>query len=394
MPRFALLALEDGSLFEGVGFGHLSHPENYALGEVVFNTAMTGYQEILTDPSYANQLITLTYPHIGNVGVNKDDKESEKIYAKGLIIRQLPYQASNWRYQSSLEAFLSENRVLGIAEIDTRRLTRLIREKGAMRGCILSAPQMSEEIAQKALQLCRSSSSLEGLDLAKEVSTPFSYQWAEKGLWSKQRVLQGSEFHVVAYDFGIKKTILRCLYDLGCRITIVNAKTTAEDVLSLAPDGVFLSNGPGDPKPCQYAIDAIKHFMHREMPLFGICLGHQLLALACGAQTHKMKFGHHGGNHPVRDLENQKVLITSQNHGFVVDEQSLNKEFVITHRSLFDNTLQGFKHRTLPLFGFQGHPEAGPGPNDARQIFNPFIEAMLTYRKQSQKSSTIALELN
>jgi carbamoyl-phosphate synthase small subunit len=334
----------------------------------------------LTDPSYANQLITLTYPHIGNVGVNLEDRESNSIYAKGLIIRQLPFKVSSWRAQNSLDAYLAEHRVLGIAEIDTRRLTRLIREKGALKGCIYSADIITPKEEAQAVALAQAFCGLKGLDLAKEVTTQSSYVWQEKGLWHATKPASASKFHVVAYDFGIKKTILRCLHDLGCKITVVPAKTSSQEVLALNPDGVFLSNGPGDPEPCRYAIDAIKDFLKHDMPLFGICLGHQLLALAMGAKTLKMKFGHHGGNHPVRQLKDQNVLITSQNHGFAVDENNLPDVLQVTHRSLFDNTIQGFKHRTKAAFGFQGHPEAGPGPNDARMLFNDFLESMEKFR--------------
>ncbi|MBS0288062.1 MAG: glutamine-hydrolyzing carbamoyl-phosphate synthase small subunit [Proteobacteria bacterium] len=377
MSRPALLALEDGSIFEGIAFGHLTQNVVHAVGEVVFNTAMTGYQEILSDPSYTNQLVTLTYPHIGNVGVNTQDQESDGIYARGLIIKQLPLVISNWRHESSLEAYLAKHRVLGIAQIDTRRLTRLIREKGALKGCIYSSEKLTVDDKQKAVSLAREFGGLKGLDLAKVVSTQKPYVWQEKGLWSLQKPEEKPvRFKVIAYDFGIKKTILRCLHDLGCQVTVVPAQTKAQEVLSYQPDGVFLSNGPGDPEPCDYAINAIKEFLENKLPLFGICLGHQLLALAMGAKTMKMKFGHHGGNHPVRQISDNRVLITSQNHGFAVDEATIPANLVITHRSLFDNTIQGFKHAFLPAYGFQGHPEAGPGPNDARILFADFIEAM------------------
>ncbi len=388
LPRSALLALEDGSIFEGIAFGHLTQIAVHAVGEVVFNTAMTGYQEILTDPSYANQLVTLTYPHIGNVGVNLEDNESNSIYASGLIIRQLPFQLSNWRHQSSLEDYLAQHRILGIAEIDTRRLTRLIREKGALKGCIYSAPVLNASAKDEAIAYARGFGGLKGLDLAKVVSTKQAYEWQEKGLWSLEKSEpKKAEFKVVAYDFGIKKTILRCLHDLGCQVTVVNAKTPASEVLALKPDGVFLSNGPGDPEPCDYAIEAIKQLLAHKIPLFGICLGHQLLALACGAKTMKMKFGHHGGNHPVRQLADARVLITSQNHGFTVDESTMPSTLTITHRSLFDNTIQGFKHNTLCAFGFQGHPEAGPGPNDARSLFHDFIEGMRSFKHQTKATT-------
>lgn len=377
MARQALLALEDGALFWGVPFGHLNHGAVHAVGEVVFNTAMTGYQEILTDPSYAHQLITLTYPHIGNVGINLDDREANQIYAKGLIVRQLPCQVSSWRQQGSLEELLAQHQVVGIAEIDTRRLTHHIREHGALKGCIYSAPQMTEVEVKKAIALARAFPGLKNQDLAQEVTTSTPYLWQEKGLWPHtKRQCKEEPLHVVAYDFGLKKTILRCLHDLGCRITVVPAKTPAAEVLALSPHGIFLSNGPGDPAPCDYAIQAIQTFLLKDIPIFGICLGHQLLALACGAKTQKMKFGHHGGNHPVQHLEDKRVMITSQNHGFTVDESTLPEVLEVTHRSLFDQTIQGLKHRTKPAYGFQGHPEAGPGPNDARILFEPFIRAM------------------
>ncbi len=384
MPRPALLALEDGSLFEGIAFGHLSHSAVHAVGEVVFNTAMSGYQEILTDPSYAGQLITLTYPHIGNVGINLDDRESNSIFAKGLIIRQLPYQISNWRQQTALEQFLAQHKILGIAEIDTRRLARIIREKGALKGCIYSAPVIKPNMAGEAIALANAWKGLKGMDLAQAVTTTSPYLWQEGGIWPacRSHPPNNQDWQVVAYDFGIKKTILRCLSDLGCTITVVPAKTLAEEVLALAPDGIFLSNGPGDPEPCDYAIQAIQQFLQAGLPLFGICLGHQLLALAAGAKTTKMKFGHHGANHPVRVLKSNQVWITSQNHGFTVDESSLPGCLEVTHRSLFDSTIQGIRHRTLPAFGFQGHPEAGPGPNDARSLFGDFIEMMRQYRAQ------------
>ena len=380
MPRSAILVLEDGSLFEGSAFGYLGQSELIAVGEVVFNTAMTGYQEILTDPSYAGQLITLTYPHIGNVGMNTDDCESNAIHAKGLIIRQLSPIASNWRSMTTLDAFMKEQKVVGIMDIDTRRLTRLLRTKGALKGCIYTAKEITDEGKTLALSKTREFTGLAGLDLAKDVSTTTAYNWLEGGLWPyKPAVPLGNQepvFNIVAYDFGIKKTILRCLADLGCRVTVVPAKTKAQDVLALNPEGVFLSNGPGDPQACDYAISAIKTLLENNIPLFGICLGHQLLALALNAKTHKMKFGHHGGNHPVRTLVSNQVLITSQNHGFTVDDHSLPDTIEVTHRSLFDGTIQGFKHRTKPAFGFQGHPEAGPGPNDVRGLFAEFMTMM------------------
>lgn len=379
MHRPALLALEDGSYFEGTAFGHTGHQQLiYSVGEVVFNTAMTGYQEILSDPSYAGQFIALTYPQIGNVGVNFADQESDKIHAKGLIIRQLPRRVSNWRQEGSLEAYLQQHKVIGIADVDTRRLTRHIREKGALKGCIYTAPEILSQDYERALELARSFSGIKGLDLAKEVTTMQSYVCETE---------QSNEWHVIAYDFGIKKTILTCLQDLGCKVTVVPAMTSAEAVLAYSPDGVFLSNGPGDPEPCIYAIRAIQQFLKHEIPLFGICLGHQLLALACGAKTMKMKCGHHGANHPIKQLKDDRVLITSQNHGFAVDEAGLPELLEITHRSLFDNTIQGIQHRYKEAFSFQGHPEAGPGPNDARGLFKHFIAAMQRYRSVHKRSA-------
>lgn len=386
MPQPAILVLEDGSLFEGSAFGYLNQSEIIAVGEVVFNTAMTGYQEILTDPSYAGQLITLTYPHIGNVGMNTDDCESNTIHAKGLIIRQLSPLASNWRSQMTLEAFMKEQKVVGITDIDTRRLTRLLRTKGALKGCIYIAKEINEAGIAHAIASAREFPGLAGLDLAKEVTTTTPYEWQEGGLWhTKSNAAKDKKephFHIVAYDFGIKKTILRCLTDMGCHITVVPAKTKAQDVIALKPDGVFLSNGPGDPEACDYAIAAIKTLLDNNMPIFGICLGHQLLALALDAKTHKMKFGHHGGNHPVRALSSNQVMITSQNHGFTVDESALPDCIEVTHRSLFDGTIQGIKHRTKPAFGFQGHPEAGPGPNDVRGLFAEFMLMMKNHHQK------------
>ncbi|MGE3318168.1 MAG: glutamine-hydrolyzing carbamoyl-phosphate synthase small subunit [Candidatus Berkiella sp.] len=389
MPQSALLALEDGSLFEGIAFGYLGQSESYAVGEVVFNTAMTGYQEIITDPSYAGQLITLTYPHIGNVGINTDDCESNHIYAKGLIVRQLPLLPSNWRMQTTLDAFMKEQKVIGITDIDTRRLTRLIRIQGALKGCIYTAKEINEAGIQKAFAIAREFSGLNGLDLAKEVSCKIPYQWSEGGLWPKKPLPNDNadaRFHVVAYDFGIKKTILRCLQDVGCKVSVVPAQTPASEVLALNPDGVFLSNGPGDPQACDYAILAIKLLLEKNVPLFGICLGHQLLALALNAKTHKMKLGHHGGNHPVKAFHSEAVMITSQNHGFAVDDRGLPDCIEVTHRSLFDGTIQGIKHRSKPAFGFQGHPEAGPGPNDVRGLFAEFIVMM---KNHQAKQSTV-----
>lgn len=374
MLKPALLALADGNLFHGESIG----VEGQSSGEVVFNTSMTGYQEILTDPSYAQQMVTLTYPHIGNVGVNPEDQESDQIYCSGLIIRDLPILVSNFRSHSNLSDYLKENNVLAISGIDTRRLTRILREKGAQSGCIITGENIDEE---KALAIARSFPGLKGMDLAKKVSTQKTYSWTQKS-WSLTSGLPDAQaendlpFHIVAYDFGIKKNILRMLADRGCRITVVPAQTPASDALALKPDGIFLSNGPGDPEPCDYAIAAIKTLLKTELPIFGICLGHQLLSLACGAQTTKMKFGHHGANHPVQDLSSRKVMITSQNHGFSVDENSLPENLIPTHRSLFDQSLQGVRRIDRPAYSFQGHPEASPGPQDIAPLFDEFISMM------------------
>ncbi len=372
LKRPALLALENGELFHGEAIG----ADGEAVGEVVFNTAMTGYQEILTDPSYARQVVTLTYPHIGNVGVNSGDEESLRIFAAGLVIRDLPIRSSSWRQEKSLDAYLRERGVVAIAGIDTRRLTRILREQGAQNAC-LQAGVINEK---KALAEARSFSGLKGMDLAKEVSTQESYEWNE-GSWDltggrPRPATSQPLFHVVAYDFGIKRNILRMLIDRGCKVTVVAAQTPAETVLAMQPQGVFLSNGPGDPEPCDYAVSSIRHFLEHNIPLFGICLGHQLLALACGARTQKMKFGHHGANHPVQDLDTRHVLITSQNHGFAVDEGTLPTNLRATHRSLFDGSLQGIEHTERPAFSFQGHPEASPGPHDASILFDRFIDLM------------------
>jgi carbamoyl-phosphate synthase small subunit len=366
--------LEDGSVFRGVSIGAVGE----GVGEVVFNTSMTGYQEILTDPSYRWQLVTLTYPHIGNTGANGEDEESPRIQAAGLILRDLPVQASNWRSEEGLDSYLARQGVVAIAEIDTRRLTRLLRERGAQNGCIQAGAGVDEAAAVAA---ARAFPGLKGMDLAKEVSTRAPYEWSE-GLWTlgagHQVVPEGEQrpWHVVAYDYGVKRNILRMLVARGCRVTVVPAQTPAEDVMALSPDGVFLSNGPGDPEPCDYAIRAIRELLAADLPLFGICLGHQLLGLAGGAQTVKMKFGHHGANHPVQDLATGAVLISSQNHGFAVDETSLPDHLLATHRSLFDGTLQGIEHRDHPAFGFQGHPEASPGPHDVSPLFDRFISLM------------------
>jgi carbamoyl-phosphate synthase small subunit len=373
-----VLALEDGSVFLGRSIG----VSGQAVGEVVFNTAMTGYQEILTDPSYARQVVTLTYPHIGNTGCNGEDNESERPMAAGLIVRDCPAVYSNWRASESLPEYLSRHGVVAIADIDTRRLTRILREKGAQGGAIVAGPDADRE---RALEAARSFPGMQGLDLASEVTTAEPYGWKEGSL----DLITGSwgegdgERHVVAYDFGVKRNILRMLVDRGCRVTVVPATTPADEVLGLSPDGIFLSNGPGDPEPCDYAITAIRALIPSGIPLFGICLGHQLLALAAGAATVKMKFGHHGANHPVQDLETGRVMITSQNHGFAVDEESLPDNVLATHRSLFDGSLQGIALSDAPAFGFQGHPEASPGPHDIAPIFDRFIEQMDEARTQS-----------
>ncbi|NVJ49838.1 MAG: glutamine-hydrolyzing carbamoyl-phosphate synthase small subunit [Gammaproteobacteria bacterium] len=374
MSQPAILILEDGTLFKGKAIG----ADGLAVGEVVFNTAMTGYQEILTDPSYAQQMVTLTYPHIGNTGTNEEDQESSQIWATGLIIRDLPLLASNYRNQQSLSDYLKQRNVLGIADIDTRKLTRILREKGALSGAIM-AGDIDEE---KALAAARAFPGLKGMDLAKEVSQKASSQWTSS-TWTIEQgygELTEKRFKVVAYDFGAKSNILRMLVERGCELTVVPAQTPAEEVLALNPDGVFLSNGPGDPEPCDYAIAAIQTLLERNIPTFGICLGHQLLALASGAKTIKMKFGHHGANHPVKDLEHDRVMITSQNHGFAVDEDSLPDNLKATHVSLFDGSLQGIHRTDKPAFGFQGHPEASPGPHDAAPLFDHFVELMQANR--------------
>ncbi len=374
MTTPAVLALEDGTVFRGISIG----APGTATGEVVFNTAMTGYQEILTDPSYTRQIVTLTYPHIGNTGTNPEDLESGGIHAAGLVIRDLPLLHSNWRATQSLPEFLSRGGVVAIAEIDTRRLTRILREKGAQAGCIASGDAASRP--QLAIQAARRFPGLKGMDLAKVVTTKRSFQWNEGTNWSLEqgpRRRPGQRLHVVAYDYGIKRNILRLLADHGCRMTVVPAQTPATEVMALAPDGVFLSNGPGDPEPCDYAITAIKQFLDARVPIFGICLGHQLLGLATGARTIKMKFGHHGANHPVIDLDTGRVYISSQNHGFAVDETTLPEGVRPTHRSLFDGSLQGIACVDRPAFSFQGHPEASPGPRDLEPLFSQFVESML-----------------
>lgn len=383
MRQPALLALADGSLFPGVSIG----VSGQTVGEVVFNTAMTGYQEILTDPSYSRQIVTFTYPHIGNTGVNSEDEECPQVFASGLCVRDLAAVASSWRSRQSLSDYLREHQVIGIAEIDTRHLTRLLRDKGAQDGCIVAGSGIDENTALRA---AREFPGLKGMDLARVVTTKAPYEWHE-GTWSHHEdsnaAAPGATFRVVAYDYGIKRNILRMLVDRGCQVTVVPAMTAAEDVLAMRPDGVFLSNGPGDPEPCDYALDAVRTLLDKAVPLFGICLGHQLLALASGARTVKMKFGHHGANHPVVDLDRETVMITSQNHGFAVDEASLPSNLRATHRSLFDSSLQGVHRTDKPAFGFQGHPEASPGPHDAGGLFDRFIELMKATNKFQVTSS-------
>jgi len=376
LKALALLALEDGSLFHGESIGAVGQ----SVGEVVFNTAMSGYQEIITDPSYRRQIVTLTYPHIGNTGINAADEESSGVMCAGLVIRDLPLLPSSWRSEQRLEDYLAAQGVVGIAGIDTRRLTRILREKGAQAGCLVAGEELSEEAAVAA---AREFHGLQGMDLVREVTTPERYTWRQ-GTWSLDEGLPAEStelpYHVVAYDFGVKRNILRMLVDRGCHLTVVPAETSAADVLALKPDGIFLSNGPGDPEPCSYAITAIAELLSSGVPLFGICLGHQLLALASGARTTKMKFGHHGANHPVQDLAGGRVMISSQNHGFAVDEASLPANLEPTHRSLFDGTLQGIAHADRPAFGFQGHPEASPGPHDVAPLFDRFIAAIRARR--------------
>ena len=370
----AILALADGTVFRGRSIG----AKGASVGEVVFNTSMTGYQEILTDPSYAGQIVTLTYPHVGNVGLNAEDVESRRAFAAGLVIRDLPRVESNFRSAGGLDAYLAKHEIVGIADIDTRKLTRLLREKGAQNGCILSGGTASDADAERAIARARAAPSMAGLDLAKVVSCDAPYEWTS-GAWGLGRgYRQGgpARFHVVAYDFGIKHNILRLLVERGCRLTVVPAETTADAVRDLQPDGVFLSNGPGDPEPCTYAIRAIATLVDAGVPTFGICLGHQLLGLASGAATVKMKFGHHGANHPVIDRDTGQVLITSQNHGFAVDAATLKPNTRITHVSLFDGSLQGIARTDRPAFGFQGHPEASPGPHDLGYLFDRFVKMM------------------
>ena len=371
MNKPALLVLEDGTVFHGISIG----AEGCSVGEVVFNTALTGYQEILSDPSYAKQIVTLTYPHIGNVGTNDEDDESEKVFASGLVIRDLPLLASSWRKQQSLPDYLNQHQVVAIADIDTRQLTRVLRDKGAQRGCIMAGEMVDVETAKQAIDAFPG---LQGMDLAKEVTTAQAYEWSEN-VWKlgqgHQQTINLSK-HVVAFDFGVKRNILRLLANRGCRVTVVPAKTPAAEVLAMNPDGVFLSNGPGDPEPCDYAIAAIKTILEKRVPVFGICLGHQLLALASGAKTEKMKFGHHGANHPVQELATGRVMISSQNHGFAVSADSLPTNLKATYVSLFDGSLQGIARTDVPAFSFQGHPEASPGPHDVESLFDDFITLM------------------
>ena len=386
MTNPALLILEDGTVFRGKSIG----VDGMSSGEVVFNTAITGYQEILTDPSYARQLVTLTHPHIGNVGTTDEDRESRGVFCAGLVVKNVPPRHSNWRAQSSLPDYLKDNNVVAISDIDTRKLTRLIRSKGAQNGCIAagSSPDPKHALAQ-----VKKFPGLGGMDLAEAVSSARAYHW-DQGVWHIEHGYQPAppaQFKVVACDYGIKHNLLRLLAERGCDLTVVPAKTSAEGIVEYQPDGVFLSNGPGDPEPCDYAIDAIGDLLERDIPLFGICLGHQLLALASGGKTTKMKFGHHGANHPVRDLDSGRVLITSQNHGFAVQESSLPAHLRITHRSLFDGTIQGLERRDKPAFSFQGHPEGSPGPHDLGHLFDRFIALMQANRdasKQRQKKTS------
>jgi len=372
----AILALADGSFFQGFAVGALGH----TVGEVVFNTSMTGYQEIITDPSYCQQIVTFTYPHIGNVGVNTFDVESARVQAAGMIIREISPIVSNWRSAQSLEVYLKQNGIVAIAGIDTRRLTRLLRDKGVQNGCILTGSTNYESAMAHAVAF----PGLVGKDLAKEVSIKQKIEWTEGSFDTasgRYRQLSEARFHVVAYDYGVKWQILRMLVDRGCRVTLMPAETSADEVIAMKPDGIMLSNGPGDPAACDYAIESSRRFLTTNIPLFGICLGFQLLGLAAGGKTTKMKFGHHGANHPVKDLDSGRVSITSQNHGFTVEEKSLPTDLRLTHRSLFDGTIQGFMHRSKPVLAFQGHPEASPGPHDISYLFDRFIELMTNAKK-------------
>ena len=380
MAHSALLVLEDGTVFKGISIG----ADGCTVGEVVFNTSMTGYQEILTDPSYTKQIVTLTYPHIGNYGINKEDQESSKIHLQALVIRNYTMIESNFRSEESLSDYLNRHNVLGIANIDTRKLTRILRTKGSQSGCIMAGENLNEA---EALEKAKSFAGLKGMDLAKEVTTSHPYEW-KIGTWKLGEGYaspkpEDLKYHVVAYDFGVKQNILRILTQMGCRLTVVPKTTPAKDVLALNPDGVFLSNGPGDPEPCDYAINAIRELVDQGIPTFGICLGHQLLGLASGARTMKMKFGHHGANHPVKDLQSGRVMITSQNHGFAIDENTLPENIRVTHVSLFDGSVQGIERTDRPAFSFQGHPEASPGPHDVTPLFEHFIE-LIKARKESR----------
>ncbi len=384
----AILVLKDGTVFRGTSIG----APGFAAGEVVFNTSMTGYQEILTDPSYCRQIVTLTYPHIGNTGTNSEDTESDKVFAAGLVIRDLPLVTSNWRSTQDLSSYLRAQKVVAIADIDTRKLTRILREKGAQDGCVMAAAHLTATDETAALKAAREFPGLAGMDLAKVVSCTKPYEWTES-TWALGKGYGGKispTLHVVAYDYGVKRNILRMLARRGCRLTVVPAQTTAQDALALKPDGVFLANGPGDPEPCEYAIRATREIVETGLPVFGICLGHQLLGLASGARTLKMKFGHHGANHPVQDLDSGRVIITSQNHGFAVDPATLPANVRITHKSLFDGTLQGFARTDRPAFCFQGHPEASPGPQDVGYLFDRFVTMM--EKAQVGKTKSAALQ--
>jgi len=387
LPNSAVLALANGELFEGVSIGD----DGCAEGEVVFNTSMTGYQEILTDPSYAKQIVTLTHPHIGNTGVNLADEESDNIWATGLVIRDLPLLSSSWRQELTLQEYLIKRKVVAIAEIDTRRLTRILREQGAQNACIVAGPDLSAKDLEEAVKKAKNFGGLEGVDLAKVVSCKAPYQWNE-GVWDfNSGYLSVDEsnlpHHVVAFDFGVKRNILRMLVERGCKVSVVPAQTAAEDVLALNPDGIFLSNGPGDPEPCDYAISAIQSLLKINIPIFGICLGLQLLGLASGMKTKKMGHGHHGANHPVKNFDDGTVLITSQNHGFCIDDATLPENVRVTHRSLFDDSLQGIHLTDQAAFGFQGHPEASPGPHDAAPLFDHFIDLMEQAQNEGQASN-------
>ncbi|MEN7343624.1 MAG: glutamine-hydrolyzing carbamoyl-phosphate synthase small subunit [Pseudomonadota bacterium] len=391
MVKPAILALADGTVFRGISCG----ADGSTTGEVVFNTAMTGYQEILTDPSYCQQIVTLTYPHIGNTGTNSDDFESSKVHAAGLIIRDRSIVTSSWRSEQNLADFLRRAGVVAIADLDTRQLTRHIREHGAQPGCIIAATDdlQGQALVDEAIRQASDAPGLSGCDLAKVVTTEDTYQWAQGESWNNPDPVitrRIAPLHIVAYDFGIKRNILRMMVEHDCRVTVVPATTPAQDVMALKPDGVFLSNGPGDPEPCEYAIEAIRELLDTKVPIFGICLGHQLLALAAGAKTMKMKFGHHGANHPVQDIDSGKVYITSQNHGFAVDEASLPEHLVPTHRSLFDGTLQGIAHTEAPAFSFQGHPEASPGPQDLRPLFHAFSKMVVDHAGINPEERTLA----